>query len=405
MKKWALRGLNNQTVAASSLQNRPTYAQVATSPPEGGNHRHDEAGSQNARGQFDLRLNARHPNTMVYENVPAPISQSVLEAAFQREFGGSPGMYSLSAGGRHFAFEIALDSETELSTIIATPLKVLPRLSSLTACYLPTAEELKNYQVLRVSHVPPFEDASRLRDFLKPLFEPYGEILEIEPVFFQNVTVKIKTGGYLVNFKLADLDKPVPNSLECTARNSTFPLIVRLDGKTNPDGCYFCHSPRYVRRTCPAASPCRFCQSRLIFWVRYPQRKEQHPSETKPQARSHNHREFTPDSSRTPLPETTISKPRWNLGPIPTLAAFIASLEKAVPRGHTKTTRSISTPSRARAPVHLSEDCDTPGPLASEPIPHDGQSSGAKETLEPPLTSPQNSSETVSSQATYVDDN
>ncbi|KAK9481417.1 hypothetical protein V1514DRAFT_10322, partial [Lipomyces japonicus] len=207
---------NNQTETVISIQSRPSYAQVATSPPEGGNHRHDEAGRQNASGRFDLRLKARHPNTVVYENVPAPISQPALAAAFQREFGGSPGMYSLSAGGRHFAFEIALDSETELSTIIATPLKVLSTLSALTARYLPTAEELKNYQVLRVSNVPPFEDASRLRDLLKPLFEPYGEILEIEPVFFPNFTVKIKTGEYLVNFKLADLDKPVPNSLECS---------------------------------------------------------------------------------------------------------------------------------------------------------------------------------------------
>ncbi|KAK9475603.1 hypothetical protein V1514DRAFT_323002, partial [Lipomyces japonicus] len=61
----------------------------------------------------------------------------------------------------------------ELSTIIATPLKVLSTLSALTARYLPTAEELKNYQVLQVSNVPPFKDASRLRDLLKPLFEPY----------------------------------------------------------------------------------------------------------------------------------------------------------------------------------------------------------------------------------------
>ncbi|KAK9475588.1 hypothetical protein V1514DRAFT_339894, partial [Lipomyces japonicus] len=266
--------------------------------------------------------------------------------------------------------------------------------------YLPTAEELKNYQVLRVSNVPPFEDAFRLRDLLKPLFEPYGEILEIEPVFFQNFTVKIKTGEYLVNFKLADLDKPVPNSLKCTARNSTFPLTVRLDGNTNPDGCYFCHSPRH---------------SRAHFWARCPQRKEQHPREAKPQARSHTHREFTTVSPRPPPPETTVSKPRWNLGPIPTLSAFTASLERAgpdpvtptparcgrspnkrraspatraqtssptksrkllVPRGHTKTTRSISTPSRASVP-----------------------------TLEPPLTSLQNASQTVSSQATYADNN
>ncbi|KAK9475618.1 hypothetical protein V1514DRAFT_355962 [Lipomyces japonicus] len=224
-------------------------------------------------------------------------------------------MYSFSAGGRHFAFEIALDSETELSTIIATPLKVLPALPALTARYLPTAEELKNYQVLRVSNVPPFEDASRLRDVLKPLFEHYGEILDIKPVFFQNFTIKIKTGEYLVNFKLADLDKSVPNSLECTARNSTFPLTVCLDGKTNFDECYFCHSPRHVRRTCPAAPPCRFCQSRAHFWVRCPQRKEQHPSEAKPQAHSHAHREFTTVSPRRPPPpETTVSKPRWNLG-------------------------------------------------------------------------------------------
>ncbi|KAK9477384.1 hypothetical protein V1514DRAFT_343748 [Lipomyces japonicus] len=227
---------------------------------------------------------------VVYENVPAPISQSVLAAAFQREFGGSPGMYSLSAGGRHFAFEIALDSETELSTIIANPLKVLPALPALTARYLPTAEELNNYRVLRVSNVPRFEDAFLLCDLLKPLFEPYGEILEIEPVFFQNFTVKIKSGEYLVNFKLVDLDKPVPNSLECTARNSTFPLNVCLNGKTNPDGCYFCHSPRHVRRTCPVAPPCRFCQSRAHFWVRCLQRKKQHPSEAKPQAHSHTQR-------------------------------------------------------------------------------------------------------------------
>ncbi|KAK9475964.1 hypothetical protein V1514DRAFT_354767 [Lipomyces japonicus] len=179
------------------------------------------------------------------------------------------------------------------------------------------------------------------------------------------------------------------------------------------------------------------------FWARCPQRKDQHPREAKPQARPNTHREPTTDSPPPP-PETTVSKPRWNLGPIPTLAAFTASLEKAVPapvtptparrgrsptkrraspatraqtssptksrkllapRGHTKTTRSISTSSRASVPVILSEDCDIPGPLASEPISNDGQSSGAQKTLEQPMMSPQISSETVSSQATYVDDN
>ncbi|KAK9475636.1 hypothetical protein V1514DRAFT_339575 [Lipomyces japonicus] len=231
---------------------------------------------------------------VVYQNLPADITESDLIKAFFETYPFPCHYYSLTSGCRHIAFEV--HSAENVSHILANPLAISNAAISLPARRLPTESELRSQQVFQLRHVPYLKDERTAFEAFEQVIAPYGEIVDL--IRDTNTPHPLAhNGNYQLIVKLADLTKAVPHSLDIQVDGCPFTIPVRLDGHANHGGCYFCHSPLHTRRDCTQAPPCRHCKSGDHFWRRCPSRPKLDQLTAPPPS--------TPPAPRTVSPPTT----------------------------------------------------------------------------------------------------
>ncbi|KAK9479441.1 hypothetical protein V1514DRAFT_319203 [Lipomyces japonicus] len=173
-----------------------------------------------------LQLPTRHSDSIIYDHLPSEISPLTVAHAFMKDFSLPAHFYELPDFNRNLVLK--LQSATEVSTVLATPLEIQSHKISLAARRLATSAEMARFQVLQLRDVPLLLTPEIVTAVFTPAVAPYEEIVElqrdIDPLY-----PLLHNGQYRLVVRLTDVRKPATHALVITHKAILTKIPVRLD--------------------------------------------------------------------------------------------------------------------------------------------------------------------------------